>query len=422
MIFRYLKQGLLSALVISLAIPLYSPDSQDKETQGIETVTSTAPRILSPTPAQFRRLSSFLAGPELPDRVSDEIEQLLRIQNFNGTVALARRGEVLYRGCFGLADFAARRAMEIDAQFQLASVSKQFTAMAVMMLAERHTLDYDEPYTNYIPEFPYPAVTVRQLLNHTAGMPNYMYLMERHWEEETLPDNEDMLRMLVKHRPGLYFTPGRRFDYSNTGYALLALLVERLSGRTFGQFLEEEIFVPLGMWDSYLYSPSRNRRGERQVRGHHRYRRRWTATAETLHEEVYGDKGIYSTVEDMLKWDRALYRCSLVSPETLQQAFQPLTLRNGRQWQYGFGFRIEDHPEEKVVFHFGRWNSFSTCIFRDLGTDYTLIMLSNVKRNLDPLQRKIRALLPGEEERLDPWLNLMGRIDPLWLSLILSVV
>lgn len=419
---RHLKQGLLIALFISLGTLLYSPDSQNRKAGGIESVKTAESPIPATLPVQIDRVKSLLIGPELPDPVCDQIDRLLRMQNFNGTVAVARRGEVLYRGSFGMADFNTRQPIEIDDQFQLASVSKQFTAMAVMMLAERNVLDYDDLLVSHIPEFPYPTVTVRQLLNHTAGMPNYMYLMERYWKPDDLPDNEDVLRMMVKYKPGLYFTPGRRFDYSNTGYAMLALLVERLSGKEFGQFLDEEIFVPLGMWDTYLYSPTHNRRGDRQMIGHHRFRRRWAPTAETLHEEVYGDKGIYSTVEDMLKWDRALYQSALVSSETLQQAFQPLTLRNGRHWQYGFGFRIENNPDERVVFHYGRWNSFSTCIFRNLDTDYTLVMLSNVKRNLDPLQRRIRALLPGEEEHPDPWRNLMGTIDPVWLSLILSVV
>ena len=345
---------------------------------------------------EIRKFSRLFTGSELPSRVIGDIELILRTQGFNGAAALARRGEVLFRGSFGMGDFARNRPIDLDDQFQLASVSKQFTAMSVMMLVERGRLSYDDLFVLYVPEFPYETVTVRQLLNHTAGMPNYMYLMERYWKEDRLPDNEDMLAMLIRYKPGLYFTPGRRFDYSNTGYALLALLVERISGKHFDRFLQDEIFDPLGMWDSYVYSPSRKEKGERQLSGHHRYRRRWVPTPDTLHEAVLGDKGIYSTVEDILKWDRALYQESLLSAENLQAAFEPLTLKNGRRWQYGFGFRIEDNTKDKVVFHYGRWNSFSTCIIRNLDSEYTLILLSNVKRNLEPIQKKIREILPQE--------------------------
>jgi CubicO group peptidase (beta-lactamase class C family) len=312
-------------------------------------------------------------------------------------VAVARRGEVLYRAGFGVADFSSLRPMALNDQFQLASVSKQFTAMAVMMLAQRGLLSYDDLYVSHVSDFPYADVTIRHLLQHTAGMPDYMSLMERCWKNETLPDNEDLLSALIQYKPTLYFTPGRRFDYSNTGYALLALLVKRLSQGPFETFLEEEIFVPLGMWDTYVYSPSRQVKGERQLSGHHRYHRRWEPTPDTLHEDVLGDKGIYSTVDDMLKWDRALHQGILVPEDRLAEAFLPLTLKNGRHWKYGFGFRIEDNPQQHVVFHYGRWNSFSTCIFRDLDSEYTLIMLSNIKRSLDPLQKRIRAILPTWE-------------------------
>ncbi len=399
-------------IIVSFSTLLFSPKTTTKsntdEEQGF-------PEVRQLTQEQFRHFSRILAGSRLPDQTIEEIDRLLRLHSFNGTVALARGGDVLYRGEFGLADFRSKRPISLEDQFQLASVSKQFTAMAVMMLAENGHLDYDDLFVLHVPEFPYPSVTIRQLLNHTAGMPNYMSLMERNWKQDLLPQNEDMLHALSKYKPGLNFTPGRRFDYSNTGYALLALLVERLGKRPFDRFLEDEIFVPLGMWDTYIYSPTRHKRGERQLIGHRRWRRSWMQTPDTLHEEVLGDKGIYSTVEDMLKWDRALFRGSLVSAERLREAFEPLTLQNGRHWLYGFGFRIEENTEQKVVFHYGRWNSFSTCIFRDLDSEYTLIMLSNVKRNLDPLQQQIRSLLPQEPEA-PPLEKLMGTLQSLFFS------
>jgi len=388
MLKKLIKLSLVFFAVISFDLLLYSPQRIGKESVA-------------------GGLSQLFMGTSLPQNVVDEIDSLLELSSYNGTVAVARSGDVLYRGEFGMADFSSKRPISIEDQFQLASVSKQFTAMAVMMLSERGVLKYDDLFVLHVPEFPYPTVTIRHLLNHTSGMPNYMSLLERSWSHESMPDNEDMLRALCKYQPGLYFTPGRRFDYSNTGYALLALLVDRLSGKSFHRFLEEEIFVPLGMWDTFTYSSATHNKGERQLVGHHRFRRHWTQTPETLHEAILGDKGIFSTIEDMLKWDRALYHGSLVSPERLKEAFEPLTLQNGRHWQYGFGFRIENRPTEKMVFHFGRWNSFSTCIFRDLASEYTVVLLSNVKRNLDPIQKKIRALLPQEypETPLDTLLS-----------------
>lgn len=389
-----LKLFLTFLLVLFLGPNLLSPESDHRDDRNDP---QSFPQVSPLQPVNIRELNTLLTGIQLPETVTSGIEQVLRQFGFNGTVALARHGEVLYRGSFGVTDFISKRPMAVDDQFQLASVSKQFTAMSIMMLAERGLLNYDDLFTQYIPEFPYADVTIRHLLNHTGGMPNYMSLMERCWTSETLPDNEDMLNALIKYKPALYFTPGRRFDYSNTGYALLALLVKRLSQRPFAQFLEEEIFVPLGMWDTFVYSASGQNKGERQLSGHHRYRRRWEPTPETLHEEVLGDKGIFSTVEDLLKWDRALHQGTLIPAARLAEAYEPLILKNGRHWKYGFGFRIEDNPLRKVVFHYGRWNSFSTCIVRELDSEYTVIMLSNLKRSLDPLQKRIRALLPPVE-------------------------
>ncbi|MGM0505108.1 MAG: serine hydrolase domain-containing protein, partial [Bacteroidota bacterium] len=175
------------------------------------------------------------------------IQQKTERFHFNGSILVGYKGNCIYNQSFGYADIRKREPLSSDAIFQLASVSKQFTAMAVMILRDQNKLSYDDSVTRYIPDFPYPEMTIRMLLNHTSGLPNYMWLVEHHWKGENPPDNADIMKMMAKHKLSLYFTPGRRFNYSNTGYVVLASVVENVSGMPFADFLGQNIFQPLNM-------------------------------------------------------------------------------------------------------------------------------------------------------------------------------
>lgn len=326
-------------------------------------------------------------------QISAKIKKILKRNRFNGNALIAHDGNLVLNEAFGMADFRKKKPLKEDSIFQLASVSKQFTAMAIMLLEERGKLKYDDLLVKYIPELPYKKVTVRQLLNHTGGLPNYMYVIERHWKKEGVPDNEQMIAMLVEHKPNLYFRPGTRFDYSNTGYALLASIVERVTKKSFGKFLYDNVFTPLKMENSFVYSRATTKVNKERVNGYHRWRGRYYPTSETLHDGVVGDKGIYSTTEDLFKWDRALYTDKLVSKITIAEAFTRLTLKNKRHWHYGFGFRIKRVKKEKVVFHYGKWNSFQTCITRYIERENTIILLSNTNKRLHWLEKRISSII-----------------------------
>ncbi len=325
--------------------------------------------------------------------VSKKITKLLKRNRFNGNVLIAHEGNLVINKAFGLADFRKKVPLKENSIFQLASVSKQFTAMAIMLLEERAKIKYDDVAVKYIPELPYSKVTIRQLLNHTAGLPNYMFVIERYWKSEGVPDNEQMIDMLVKYKPNLYFRPGTRFDYSNTGYAILASIVERVTKLSFGEFLDKNIFIPLKMQNSFVYSRAKSSSNKTRINGYHRWRGRYYPTNETLHDGVVGDKGIYSTTEDLFKWDRALYTDKLVSRMTIAEAFTRLTLKNKRHWHYGFGFRIKRVKNEKVVFHYGKWNSFQTCITRYIERQNTVILLSNANKRLHWLEKRISSII-----------------------------
>ncbi len=169
------------------------------------------------------------------------------VPDFSGVVLVADHGKPLYHQAFGFANAEAKQNVDTASVFELASVSKQFTAMLVVMLNEEGKLKYDDPVEKYLPGLPYQGITIRHLLNHTSGLPDYQQLMDEKWDKSKVATNEDILLYLKKFHPPVFFLPGEKYKYSNTGYVLLGSIVEKASGRGFVEFCRERIFNPLAM-------------------------------------------------------------------------------------------------------------------------------------------------------------------------------
>ena len=318
----------------------------------------------------------------------NEFNQILKeshdYNHFNGHILVVHRGRIIYDNFIGYADFTTKDTLSTESVYQLASISKQFTAMAIMILKERGILDYDDRMVQFIPELSdekiqyYDSITIRHLLNHTAGLPNYMYFVEKYINKNEYPYNDEVIRLLADHKMNLNFKPGSRFSYSNTGYMLLALIVERVSQQPFADFVKDNIFIPLDMHNSFVYSKTRNKDDyENRLIGFKKYRK-FHPIPETQHDGVVGDKGVYSTASDLYKWDRALYTDILVSIKTLEEAFTPGKLNNGRYIPYGFGFRIKQvENNRRMVYHNGLWNGFRTSFFRYVDDNSTIIIMDH---------------------------------------------
>ncbi len=339
--------------------------------------------------------------PYSPDELAyydSTITAFLQRHRFNGTVLVARRGMIIYQDAFGYADFRDRTPHTPDTPFQLASISKTFTATAVLMLQEDGLLNIDDPVNKHIPEFPYPHMTIRHLLSHTSGIQNYMWLVERYWKEEQLPTNEDVLVLFNRYPRPVNFSAGTRFEYSNTGYAFLALVVERVSGKRFSDFLESRIFVPLQMTNTFAYNPNEGL-GEREHRalGFRPWRRSFIYNGDQAHDGVMGDKGLYSSVVDLYKWDQAIYSHSLLPRRVWEQAFEPALLQNQRTVNYGQGWRLQTFLDGRIVHHPGRWGGFRTSFKRFIDNKGTLIMLSNNDRDITPLVEGMQNIIFQQE-------------------------
>lgn len=303
---------------------------------------------------------------------------------FNGTILVAERGEVIYRGALGYGNLSSKDTLSLDAPFQLASVSKPITAIAVLKLYEAGMLSLDAPVQHYLPSLPYSNITIRHLLTHRSGLPRYMSLGDMYWaNKHAALGNCDMVQLYVQHKPALEFTPGSRFVYSNSNYAILAAVVEQLSGKDFSDYVHDNIFAPLAMRNSFIYSKCKQQQIPKRVLGYvPGGRGRVGEVANDYLNGVTGDKGVYSTVEDLFKLDQALYDETLLKRETLEEAFTAYGgIPKNYKDDYGLGWRIDKY-RPNIVYHTGWWKGFRTMFIRKLDTRHTIIALNNQENML----------------------------------------
>jgi CubicO group peptidase (beta-lactamase class C family) len=293
-------------------------------------------------------------------------------------VVVIRDGKILKKAGYGMADLERGVPIESDTAFRLASVSKQFTAMAIMLLEEEGRLAYDDSVTGFLPELSRfgDDLSIRHLLTHTSGLPDYYDVMVQVSGVE---------RPLTKHALDVFsdwgeplFAPGERYEYSNPGYELLALIVERASGRSFPDFVEGRIFAPLGMTRSVVMD-ERGPRVAKRALGYRKNGDGFEVYDDDPLNFIFGSGGIYSTVEDLYRWDQALYGEQLVSAGTLAEAFRPARYNSGEEYPYGFGWRLDDHLGRRRVAHAGGWVGFSTFISRYVDDGFSVIILTNLE-------------------------------------------
>jgi CubicO group peptidase (beta-lactamase class C family) len=290
--------------------------------------------------------------------------------------AVLHRGRLVGTAAFGSADLAAGRACTPTTNFRLASVTKQLTAMAVLLLGEAGRLSLDDPAGRWLPGLPgyARAVTIRQLLTHTSGLADYE---DRIPGERTLQvrDSEIPDMLPPEAAAGAYFAPGARYRYSNTGYVLLALLAERAADQGFPELLRDLIFAPLDMRATLAYQPEGPPIAERAY-GHSYVGEGWQRTDQSVTSATLGDGGVYSSAEDMARWLAALDTGAIGRPATLQAAWAPsVATDDGRQ--YGFGWVIGSHRGGTLIHHDGTTAGFRTAVVRLPERQLSAVVLAN---------------------------------------------
>lgn len=299
------------------------------------------------------------------------------------SVMVVQNGKILLQKSYGLADLEKKVASAPNVDYRLASVSKQFTAMAIMILADAGKLSFDDPITKFFPEFPEYGrrIKVRHLLNHTSGLIAYEDLIP---PGTTLPVLDINVLRLLETQDHTYFPPGSEFRYSNSGFAFLALIVEKVSGQTYSAFLREHIFRPLGMDGTLAYEQGISAVSHRAYGYTGQNDGSWIKSDQSLTSSVLGDGGIYSSINDLFKWDQALYTTKLVSKKMLEQAFTSgKNTLHDNNLRYGFGWFLSEYRGLRKIWHYGSSVGFSTRLERFPEKQFTVIILAN--RNEAPL-------------------------------------
>ena len=326
--------------------------------------------------------------------------QLLR-GGFNGSIIVAKKGVVIFEQYHGLENYRIKSSFITDSSsFQMASVSKTFTGMGILWLAEKQKLSLDDNIRKYIPGFPYMGITLRMLLSHRSGLPNYLYFCDSIWpDKDKFLTNDDVIALMEKHKPPVQHQPNTHFQYCNTNFMLLGTVIEKVSGEKYATFMQKTFFEPLGMNNTFVYDPSTAARPHQTVS--HKYNGQ--AEPDTYFDGVIGDKGIYSTAQDMLKWDQAMYSDKIFSPATIKAAYTPYSHEKAGVRNYGLGWRLMVYPDSsEIVYHNGWWHGNNTVFYRIIKDTTTIIILGNkYNRNIYHAVKPISAIMghgDGDEE------------------------
>ena len=338
-----------------------------------------------------------------------------------GLAVLVRKsGSTVFENCYGVRDLRTKSPIDSHTNFRLASFTKQFTAMAVLLLVHDGKLRYDQTLTEIIPGFPAygKTISVRHLLNHTGGLPDYENLMDEReksqgeaiWSAEHQIQDDEVLALLEKESQGK-FAPGTSWSYSNSGYVVLGLIVARVSGQPYGEFLRARIFSPLHMDHTIVYLKGKNEVANRAY-GHSKDGTALKETDQSPTSATLGDGGIYSNLEDLAKWDDALRHHTLASSDEMRPALTPATLLKGlptlwpqaqpsddnlhpgKPVSYGFGWFLDPYESHPRMWHTGGTMGFRTVIERFTADNLTIITLAN-RTDVDPesLARKTADIL-----------------------------
>ena len=325
-------------------------------------------------------------------------------RGFNGSILVAKKGNILYEKYVGFRDLRLKDSLTDTTSFHLASTSKPFTGMSILWLVQQGKLSLDDSIQKFFPAIPYPDVTVKLLLNHRSGIPNYVYFMaeKEKWDQRRYVTNESMLEFIYREKPPRSFKPDSRFSYSNTNYVLLAMIIEKLSGKSYPDFLKENIFIPLHMDHSYVFTLSDTNTAT------HSFEPSGGLWKNDFLEGTYGDKNVFSTPRDMLRWDQALYTDQFIRKSLLDTAYAPYSNERPSIHNYGLGWRMLTLPgNKKVIYHFGRWHGFTPAFARLIDQQVTIIILGNkFNRNIYSAAHKAYDLFgdygsgsgEGEEE------------------------
>jgi len=368
---------------------------------NFETVPSDISKVTDPIPKEPIVNYSSLFSPEL-QVFEDQIQKRAKRNRISGSVIIAYKDQILYEKDFGYKNPITKAPMEPNMSYQLASVSKQYTAAAVLKLYEERRLDIDQSVSTYLPGFKFEKVTIRDLLKHRSGLWNYMYLTEQYWNKDIAPNNLEVVDLINANAPRLNFPAGRYFSYSNTGYVVLGAIVEQITQLSLGEFIEDEFLLPLCLDETFVDKHDRNKNVI--LDGYQSYRRSFIELPEGFHNNAIGDKGIYASAKDLFVWFRDLKNGEIVNEDNIDLMFG--RNENGKNKRYGMGFRLEHKNGEEVIFHNGLWDGFRNGLEYHPKDDLVVIVMTHTQNKQkhyfqNYLVKKAKDFIHSAEQRTE---------------------
>jgi CubicO group peptidase (beta-lactamase class C family) len=315
------------------------------------------------------------------------------VNGFNGNVLAARSGNIIYQKAFGYRNYYTRELLDNNSVFDLASISKQFTAAGILLLKDQGKLSLDDSLRKFFPELPYCNINIKQLLTHTSGLPDYIDIMEQTWDKKNIAFNNDVIAVMAKEKVPLISQPGEKWEYCNTGYMLLASIIEKVSGKSYNDFMNKNIFEPLGMTSTRGYNTRRSK--HEQI---YNYALGFIYSDSLQYffipdsiakydvvrylDGVQGDGTINSTTGDLYKWDLALKNSTLLKESTQKEMLSGQCPIYGGYAHYGYGVMINNNdPLGLSISHTGTWPGYKHYMVRYVDSDITIIVLTNNNGN-----------------------------------------
>jgi CubicO group peptidase (beta-lactamase class C family) len=294
---------------------------------------------------------------------------------FSGSFIVAKNGKIISEKYQGVANSRTNRPIGASTPLHLASVSKVLTATAILKLVEENNINLDQKVTDWLPKFPYKETTIRTLLNHRSGLQHYSRfpeLLKKNWDRKKVITNNDVLEILVKHKIKLKWANGTRFEYCNTNYVILALIIEKATGLNYCKAMKQLVFKPLKMNCSFAFNYSTDKDTVSLSYSANKQR------AWDQFDALYGDKNIYSTPRDLVKFDLATYSSEFINQSILQEAYVGYSPNYKLNKDYGLGMRMKLYPNgEKVLYHNGWWHGNTSSFITSKKDTVSIICLSN---------------------------------------------
>ncbi|MGF7231604.1 serine hydrolase domain-containing protein [Arachidicoccus sp.] len=313
--------------------------------------------------------------------------------HFNGEILIAKNGQIVYEDYKGTADFRYHTPITPHTALHLASISKTLTGMTILHLWDEGKLSLDDNIQKFFPQFPYQGITIKMLLSHRTGLPNYVYFMEKGYPRNKYATNQDVINFMIVNKPKITSLPNRAFQYCNTNFLILASIIEKVTHQPFPRFMKDSVFQVLGMHDTYVFSIKDTANYNPTYQGNRPF-------PMTNVDCTYGDKNIYSTVRDLLKWDRSLYLHTFIKASTLKMAFTPQSHEHKSMHNYGLAWRTYFNPltKDSIIYHNGYWHGSNNVFMHLMQDTATIILLGNKYNPNNYNAKKISEIFTGKAD------------------------